>query len=382
MEPAVRHRSILPKLALLAACCASGCSAPGGLTLPNAIGAGSAGVAMAPQANHRKLRFVVFTAGETPGFPAGAYAEDIARGQNGSMWFTDGGTAAIGRISAQGEVTEFTKGLPPGATPYVIVPGLNGTMWFSDYRGAVVGRISPSGDIVEYTAPQYSDSPATGVAAGKDGTAWFVTVGPNAILANVTTQGKVRVVRIPQGFRPDNTLAEDAGANLWFVARDSNSQAVVIERTPKGAFVKFPTHMYPKALPCCPHLAPKPLVIGPDGNPWFTMLTYGYKKSPEEFIGTVRGGSVHLVDISRKDLQAVSYPSSIAAGISGLWLGGSDPFWPDGSLWYTGPLSVSGQVAYGVKFSPIGIAVDAADNPWITAGFGGMPSQIVKIIAR
>src|SRR5579872_3746027 len=110
-----RHRSLFPKLALLAACCVAGCAAPGGLTIPNAASGGPSGFTLQTESSHRKLSFVVFTAGKTPGFPANAYAEDIARGQNGSMWFTDGGTSAIGRISAQGEVTEFTQGLPPGA---------------------------------------------------------------------------------------------------------------------------------------------------------------------------------------------------------------------------------------------------------------------------
>jgi len=104
------------------------------------------------------LKFTVYTAGQTPGFLAGAAAVDIAVGPAGDMWFTDFETPAIGRIATNGTITEFTSGLIAGAKPYSIVAGPDGNMWFSDNSGVALGKITPDGTITEYSAPQYTNS--------------------------------------------------------------------------------------------------------------------------------------------------------------------------------------------------------------------------------
>jgi streptogramin lyase len=83
------------------------------------------------------------------------------------MWFTDNGTPAIGRIAADGTVTEFTAGLPSGAVPYAIAAGPGGNMWFTDYRGAAIGRISPSGAITEFSLPQRYPAAQTAIPASR-----------------------------------------------------------------------------------------------------------------------------------------------------------------------------------------------------------------------
>lgn len=88
--------------------------------------------------------FHVFTVGKTPGLPITAVPRDIVAGPNGTMWFTDLNTPAIGTISTGLKIREFTTGLGTGAEPYSIVAGPDGNLWFSDGAGAI-GRVTPSG---------------------------------------------------------------------------------------------------------------------------------------------------------------------------------------------------------------------------------------------
>ncbi len=124
MRPSMMNRKLaaLVTLIFVAACSGqSGTSAPQAPQLagPSTKRTGS-------------LNFTVYTAGQTPGFLAGASAVDLALGPAGDMWFTDAATPAIGRIATDGTVTEFTSGLASGAKPYSIVAGPDGNMWFSD----------------------------------------------------------------------------------------------------------------------------------------------------------------------------------------------------------------------------------------------------------
>ena len=145
-------------IVLIAASSVAGCSNPTPTSLPMQTSAAR------PNIITTALRFKVYTAGQTPGFPGSASAVDIAPGPNGTMWFTDDGTPAIGRIAADGTFTEFRAGLPSGAAPYAIAAGPDGNMWFSDFRGVALGSVTPSGTITEFSLSQYTDTKAMSIA--------------------------------------------------------------------------------------------------------------------------------------------------------------------------------------------------------------------------
>jgi streptogramin lyase len=76
----------------------------------------------------------------------------LAVGPDGNIWYTSlpaghassvGSTAAIGRVTPSGKVTEFRAGLAPGSRPVSIVAGADGSMWFGDYGTFSIGRITP-----------------------------------------------------------------------------------------------------------------------------------------------------------------------------------------------------------------------------------------------
>lgn len=321
--------------------------------------------------------FTVYTAGQTPGFPTNAAAEDLTSGPGGTMWFTDAGTPAIGRITANGTFTEFRSGLPSTARPYVIAAAPDGSLWFSDYSGVTVGHVTVRGKIVEYGGPQPSGDSAAGIVVAADGTPWFVTFGPVPMLGHVTAARKLETFALPKDLSPDGTLAIDAAGNLWLVAVNNKSNGVMVERTPSGALVRIPMHMYHQSLPCCPHRAPKRLVIGPDGNPWFTAMDYGHKSGGAQFFGTVVGGKVQLFRLSQKGLHHAAYASGIATGPNGFFLTGGDPFNPDGALYAIG--LQGSQTAYDIPYNPIAVALDRKGRAWLTAAWSGQPSQIVEV---
>jgi streptogramin lyase len=80
-----------------------------------------------------------FSAGLTPiGQPAG-----IAAGADGALWFTDNATPALGRVDAQGHITEY--GLPAAMQPWRLAAAADGAVWFTD-RAAGVARLGPAAD--------------------------------------------------------------------------------------------------------------------------------------------------------------------------------------------------------------------------------------------
>lgn len=71
----------------------------------------------------------------------GGIPRGITKGPDGAVWFTGAGVSQIGRISAQGAITEYT--FPMGTQSGVIVAGPDGNLYFSVSMGNFIGRITP-----------------------------------------------------------------------------------------------------------------------------------------------------------------------------------------------------------------------------------------------
>lgn len=91
---------------------------------------------------------------------------DIEAGPDGAMWFTARSAYAIGRVTAEGDVTSYP--LDPGVAPRDITAGADDAMWFT--AGRKVGRISTSGDIRLWAIPGAKDLGA--IAQDPDGSFW------------------------------------------------------------------------------------------------------------------------------------------------------------------------------------------------------------------
>jgi len=120
----------------------------------------------------------------------------IASGPGGAVWFSenninDDGPGRIGRITTQGQITEFKLPRDPsgGALyPDSITRGPDGALWFT--AGMLTGSPTPAGDIGRITAGgkvslyHLPGNDAGGaIVAGRDGNLWIAFAGAIGRLA-------------------------------------------------------------------------------------------------------------------------------------------------------------------------------------------------------
>jgi virginiamycin B lyase len=69
-------------------------------------------------------------------------ANGIAMGPDGNLWFTENADNKIGRLSVDGELTEYP--IPPAdSAPLGIVAGPDGDLWFTESNASQIGQITP-----------------------------------------------------------------------------------------------------------------------------------------------------------------------------------------------------------------------------------------------
>jgi len=139
--------------------------------------------------------------------PANLGLSDIVAGPDGNLWFTVGGRPRVGRISVDGQVTEFT--LPdPNASPSSIAAGPDGNLWFASYRSGTVGRVTPGGAVTEFPLRD-----AIHIAAGPDGALWVT--GATAI-SRLATDGTSTAFPLPPSIEYPNEIVAGPDGALWF----------------------------------------------------------------------------------------------------------------------------------------------------------------------
>ena len=113
------------------------------------------------------------------------YPIGIAAGPDGAMWFTNQGSASIGRITTGGVVTTYTS--PGLQAAYAIAAGHDGALWFTSFAAggsSSIGRVTTSGLISIYADPTIKTP--FGITAGPDGAVWFTNRDTNSI-GRITT---------------------------------------------------------------------------------------------------------------------------------------------------------------------------------------------------
>jgi streptogramin lyase len=348
---------------------AAACSVPNQSPM-TAIGSGAAKDTTLP-------KFTVFTAGTTPGLPITAVPRDIAAGPDGTIWFTDLTTPAIGSISPKLVITEYTVGLRNGAQPYAIVAGPDGNMWFSD--AAAIGRITPAGKIVEFHSGIPKGVSPGGLAVGGGGKAiWSIGVGTPSVLLRVSLDGVISTFPIPPRLSPDGSIAADAAGNVWFFASRPNHNVILVQRTKGGGIVLNRTGLVTKGEPCCPNIAANHIAIGSDGSPWFTTPYFGVASSFYKMVGTFANGKTTLYRTVTGKLTYQVFPSGITSPGGSLWFSGSNPLSFDGALWR---LTTNGkQVAYPIPYDPAGLTATSESVVWFTSQAQGRAPQIVRAV--
>src|SRR5579862_687532 len=218
--------------------------------------------------------------------------------------------------------------------PFGIEVGPDGNLWFRELNGGrtgqQIGRITPSGVFTEFANPAPQDIRSaielTGLVGGPDGNMWFTealfgTVAEaveNNGIGRITPSGAITVFPVPT----PNSLPEDIvvgpDGNLWFTESLANQIGRI---TPSGAITEY---RLPIAQP--KNVAGlDDLTTGPDGNIWFIAPGAIGRITPS---GTIK-----------------EFP--ISSGAGNLVAG------PDGNLWFTssgaiGHITPSGAIT---KFS-------------------------------
>lgn len=192
--------------------------------------------------------------GEVSEFPlptANGGPHGIAEGSDGNLWFTEIGGDKIGRITTKGVFTEFplpTAGQPGSrgtcgpatsvSQPLDITPGPDRNLWFTECNSGRIGRITTEGEITEFSLPTANSQPH-GIVAGPDHNIWFAESATNTIVAINTAGAVVTEVSVPTANSSPQAIAVGPDRKLWFTEFGAN-QIASISLTPEHAIVEIP----------------------------------------------------------------------------------------------------------------------------------------------
>jgi streptogramin lyase len=166
-----------------------------------------------------------------PGFYS---ALDIAAGPDGALWFTEE-ASGIGRVTVDGVVSRYAT--PGDGCPNGITAGPDGALWFTELCSGKIGRMSTDGDLTEYPLQTTPSSPNY-ITAGPDGALWFTNYGGAGGLhggvARITTTGAVTQFPVPSGTYGPSGIAAGPDGALWFGTYFINTPSQ-IQRAPACA---------------------------------------------------------------------------------------------------------------------------------------------------
>jgi virginiamycin B lyase len=273
---------------------------------------------------------------------AGAIPVGIAHGPGGT-WFTDPGTGSVGVIDANDRVTVF--GLNElDAQPGTIAAGPDGAMWFTEPAINSIGRITTTGEVTDF--PVTTGSNPSGMAAGPDGNIWYTLRATNRI--GWGTAAGFTELALASGSGPSSITAGPDGG-MWFTAQGSARIGRVDVATKQVTTFPLATGSQPSSI-----------TAGADGALWFTL------RAASQIGRITTAGVVSLTDLP----TAGGNPTGISAG-------------SDGSVWFAQPaLDRVGRLAEGsldefaVGVSPRAVAVDAANDGWVTEATPGTITRI------
>jgi virginiamycin B lyase len=197
----------------------------------------------------------------------------IASGSDGNIWFTETNRNRVGRITPNGEITEYVviqyyedHGASYFTQPYAITDAPGKGLFFTTLTGGVY-RISYTGQIQGLSGVPWGYGGPLGIADGPDGNIWVTDiVGP--LVARITPQGLKTEFVLPNGSWPRG-ITKGPDGNVWFA--DDGSTARVCKITPEGKISEYVLPQHPPGISCgvCPPSLDR-ITAGPDGNLWFT----------------------------------------------------------------------------------------------------------------
>ena len=224
---------------------------------------------------------------------------ELGGGPDGAVWFSDQQSAnALGRLTPEGTVTEFSTGLQTNAAVDAVVGGPDGKVWFDDQYSThpAVGSITPSGQITEFPTPSDPGS----IVFGVDGNLWATEYEPRAFSASPPAG---TMTTFSAGLDPgtdfnDSELIVGPDGNLWFEDRG----------TPK-AIGQIAVQAAPSAQTGVATLTATGATLQGTVNPLGAATTVRFEYGTTQRSRLQRG---------RRPLTASGDPSPVSAAVTGL----------------------------------------------------------------
>jgi virginiamycin B lyase len=177
----------------------------------------------------------------------------IVLGPDGAFWFAEQYADRIGRITTDGQITEFPIppccGQPVG--PDQIAVGPDGALWFTEFNASAIGRITTGGEFAQWSLGQPTVYPQ-GITAGPDGAMWFTD---ELGIGRITMAGAISHFGLSNPYGIDIVTGPDG--NLWFAVSYTDDVGRI---TPSGhvRIWDVDSNCYPQTIEA-----------GPDRALWF-----------------------------------------------------------------------------------------------------------------
>jgi virginiamycin B lyase len=278
---------------------------------------------------------------------SGSQPLQIAPGPGG-MWFTEDGANRVGLIAPGGQVSEFPVNRPAQS----IVAGPDGNLWFTS--DGFLSRMTPSGVVTDFPI----SGRGWGITVGPDHDIWFTGIQNTSgiaygILGRATAAGQVTEVLIGAWAE---SITPGPDGNFWLPDWTEVAGDAIVRVTPSGVETRF---LLPGGLHGPGDVGPAAVVVGSDGNVWFTEVRTAQ-------IGRVTpSGGVAVFN---------------APGGWGIASG------RDGNIWFTdsankiGRMTTQGDyVEFGIPTAnaqPWGISAGSDGNIWFTERGAGQIGRI------
>lgn len=340
-----------------------------------------------------------------------------------AVWFT-AGENEVGRIGYSGRIKTFSRGIPSGAFPDAITAGPDGAMWFTELGADAIGKIAANGRVTQFAWARLAVFPslaagrtcggpcvpggADAIVRGPGQTLWFSRPGTDEF-GRLSVSPRCSVPNLLG--RKVSTAARALGAAGCRLGRAStnNAASVVVRQSvaagrllPRGATIDVRASSPRSARRACVPGRGQRVVLENDHVSLLAALeqgeTKGEEETPFEYFVCVNGGSgPHLVQQIKESPSGGEYSGDHPSLFT---LAGDYLAWQQKSASYdqpaasisvldarTGQLQQSGGLAdlpdaEGSEVRATTIALDAlGDAGWLLtwSGAGATPDKAEQI---
>ncbi len=181
---------------------------------------------------------------------------DLAFDAAGDLWFTEGIQNQIGRFDpATGQFTFYP--IPTaGAGPAGITLGPDGAIWFTEFQANQIGRIDPVTGVVTEFGP--SSGGGWRITTGADGQLYFTMPFTSSIGRLDPTTGAITEFALATPSQPRDIVLGPDG-NVWFTEYNAEAVSMI---TPAGVVSRVKTIRG----------GPWGIGVGPNNSIWVTLM--------------------------------------------------------------------------------------------------------------